>query len=212
MEKYKKIRCIYKIYNNITNRLYIGSSGDFSKRISSHLFALENNRHANSLLQKDYNNYGVESFTFSVLMRCCEKDNILKVEQDMICKCKNLYELYNKRKSCLYQSSGNSDERKFINYVNTHWLVPIGCFEKDSEKYRIYKDEDKNEIVDMAFNCDLFRIARDDLTFNRVVRMLEDTLGYEVVSGRLKLNYKKYTYKLILSYDGGEPKENLIYL
>lgn len=104
------------------------------------------------------------------------------------------------------------DERKFIDYVNTHWLVPIGCSEKDSEKYRIYKDEDKNEIVDMAFNCDLFRIARDDLTFNRVVRMLEDTLGYEVVSGRLKLNYKKYTYKLILSYDGGEPKENLIYL
>ena len=104
------------------------------------------------------------------------------------------------------------DERRFIDYINTHWLVPIGCSCKDSEKYRIYKEEDKKAIVDMAFECDLFRTARDDLTFNRVVRMLKETLGYEVVSGRLRFQSEQYTYKLVLSYDGTEPKENLIYL
>jgi len=104
------------------------------------------------------------------------------------------------------------DERKFIDYININWLVPIGCSVVDSEKYRIYKEDDKKTIVDMAFECDLFRTTREDLTFNRVVRMLKETLGYEVVSGRFRFNYQQQTYKLILSYDGTEPKENLIYL
>jgi len=104
------------------------------------------------------------------------------------------------------------DERRFIDYINSNWLVPMGCSDKAAEKYRIYKEEDKRAIVDMAFSCDLFRTPRDDLTFNRVVRMLKDTLGYEIVSGRAVLNKIKYTYKIVLSYDGTEPKENLIYL
>jgi len=104
------------------------------------------------------------------------------------------------------------DERRFIDYINTNWLVPIGCSGIDSEKYRIYKEDDKKKIVDMAFDCDLFRTARDDLTFNRVVRMLKEALGYEVVSGRFRFNYQQQTYKLVLSYDGTEPKEKLIYL
>lgn len=210
--KYKKIQCIYSIYNKKTHRVYIGSSGDFARRINSHLFFLENNKHHSPLLQKDYNKYGVESFSFSVLERCKDHNHLLELEQSTIDTYSHSYELYNERRAYWEKSGKNKDERRFIDYINTNWLVPIGCSGIDSEKYRIYKEDDKKKIVDMAFDCDLFRTAREDLTFNRVVRMLRETLGYEVVSGRFRFNYKQQTYKLVLSYDGTEPKDNLIYL
>lgn len=93
-----------------------------------------------------------------------------------------------------------SDEYRFINYINSNWLVPLGCPDSDLSKYRIYRDEDKTAIVDMACDCKLFGLPRSAVTFNRVVDMLKNSLGYEIETNRFTLNCKKYTYKLILAF------------
>lgn len=54
--------CIYCIYNNINDRIYIGSTINYSRRIYNHIRDLNKNKHHNYKLQKDWNLYGSENF------------------------------------------------------------------------------------------------------------------------------------------------------
>lgn len=93
-------------------------------------------------------------------------------------------------------------EQRFTTYINTKWLVPSGITDKEElDKYRIYKQEDKDEIVEKAIDCQLIDLPRSHITFNRVINFMKDTLGYTVESGRLQIKRKKYTYKLIVDFD-----------
>lgn len=74
------MRCVYKILNNITGQIYIGSTICFDKRKASHLSFLKRNKHPNNKLQNSYNKYGVKAFSFSVIQEC-EQDELVKVEQ-----------------------------------------------------------------------------------------------------------------------------------
>jgi len=76
---------IYMIYNNISRKAYIGSAVNIYKRIfgkssSSHLKALNENRHINSYLQNAFNKHGVSAFSFRIL-EICNKELLLIREQ-----------------------------------------------------------------------------------------------------------------------------------
>lgn len=58
---------IYAISNNITNKRYIGSSTNVSKRWNSHKSCLRRSVHSNPHLQNSWNKYGENNFTFIVL-------------------------------------------------------------------------------------------------------------------------------------------------
>ena len=94
-----------------------------------------------------------------------------------------------------------SDDNRFINYINGKWLVPKGISAKEAQRYRIWKEEDKNEIVDVADDCNLFDMCRSKLTFIRVIKMLESSLGYDVQTGRTSIPDGQQTYKLIVAFD-----------
>lgn len=59
--------CIYSIKNNINNHEYIGQTINFAKRKSKHLTALRGGYHCNSHLQRAWNKYGEENFSFSII-------------------------------------------------------------------------------------------------------------------------------------------------
>lgn len=61
------ICCIYTITNNITNKIYVGKTNDFNRRVSQHKLALRKNIHNNIYLQRAWNTYGEKSFVFEVL-------------------------------------------------------------------------------------------------------------------------------------------------
>lgn len=63
----KKQGGIYKILNSINNKCYVGSTKDFIKRKSYHLLHLSRNTHPNKHLQKSYNKYGKEHFSFVII-------------------------------------------------------------------------------------------------------------------------------------------------
>lgn len=93
-------------------------------------------------------------------------------------------------------------EQIFTTYINTKWLVPSGITNKeDIDKYRIYKQEDKDEILNKAIECQLIDLPKSHITFNKVISFMKDTLGYTIENGRFKIKYKKYTYKLIVDFD-----------
>lgn len=58
---------IYKIENLQNHKKYIGLTNNISRRRSRHFTDLKCNRHDNSFLQKEYNIYGKENFSFEVV-------------------------------------------------------------------------------------------------------------------------------------------------
>ena len=46
---------IYKIYNNLDNKVYIGQTKNLEKRFSQHIDHLRRNKHFNNHLQNAYN-------------------------------------------------------------------------------------------------------------------------------------------------------------
>lgn len=57
---------IYKIQNLINHKKYIGLTNNIQRRRSRHFTDLKCNRHNNSFLQKEYNIYGAENFSFNI--------------------------------------------------------------------------------------------------------------------------------------------------
>lgn len=48
---------VYKIVNNITGVIYVGSAIDLKKRKTFHFYHLRKNNHCNNYLQKAFNKY-----------------------------------------------------------------------------------------------------------------------------------------------------------
>lgn len=61
---------IYIIKNTVTNKVYIGQSKNITHRFNIHKRRLQNNSHENIYLQRAWNKYGENSFTFSILEKC----------------------------------------------------------------------------------------------------------------------------------------------
>lgn len=78
---------IYMIENLVNHRKYIGRTSKFQNRIKLHKNNLIANRHPNKLLQEDFNNYGIDSFIFSILE---QKESLgrTNLERDWILKLK----------------------------------------------------------------------------------------------------------------------------
>ena len=197
MIKSLKLSGIYQIKNNINGRRYIGKSSNISFRWISHISNLSLNQHSNSELQKDYNDLGVTAFTFSILELVNNSIDLLSNEQKYI----NTLDLtfdYNKYNATKEKSH---NYRLFTTYINTKWLIPSGISEEDVEKYKIYKDEDKNEIVQKVMDCQLIDDYPSKINFMRVIRFMTDTLGYTIEDGRFRIENKQYRYKLIVDFD-----------
>ena len=103
----------------------------------------------------------------------------------------------------------NHDENKFINYINGKWLIPKGISDDiELTKYKIYKDEHKEEIIKMVITCKLLKLYPSRITFNKVIDMMENNLGYAIESQRGTINKKQYTYKLIIDFDENYKEKN----
>jgi group I intron endonuclease len=71
---------IYCIWNNITEKCYIGSSIDYNRRIRQHLRLLKRNVHNNKYLQNAWNKYEEKNFDIFIL-KVSTKENLLNDEQ-----------------------------------------------------------------------------------------------------------------------------------
>lgn len=117
----KKIACIYKISFGESNRLYIGSTKNFSSRKRSHLSLLRRKLHKNIYLQNAYDKHSETLFSMSIVevIDDTSKSNIEAREQHWL----DHYMSYDRSKGYnilkkAYQASGfgNSDEQKRANH------------------------------------------------------------------------------------------------
>lgn len=64
---YERKYYIYEIYNDITQKRYIGMTGHIKDRIRMHLKTLENYEHSSREMIKDRIKYGLDHFSFRIL-------------------------------------------------------------------------------------------------------------------------------------------------
>ena len=56
--------------NKVTHQKYIGLSNNIARRLLEHSWALNNNRHSNTHLQRSWNKYGKDNFDMSIIEEC----------------------------------------------------------------------------------------------------------------------------------------------
>lgn len=95
----------------------------------------------------------------------------------------------------------SANESKFISYINGKWLVPVDATQEEIDKRKIWRMEDKDEIVDRYCECKITDLARRYVSFNRVITNMEGTMGYKIDSARQRIGKEQKTYKLVVSYD-----------
>jgi hypothetical protein len=134
---------IYVIENTKTKQCYVGQSTNIRKRWNDHIRHLEKGKHHSQKLQKAYNEYGFESFSFSIL-EVCERDTLNQKESEWILKLDALENGYNMKPGEI--------KLTFMDIKNrVH--KPLSFFEKKTQHI---KEILKREITIFFKDLDLF--------------------------------------------------------
>lgn len=83
LKKFKDLnqKGIYRIYNTITSKNYIGSTWkSFKSRWKQHLSKLDNNKHHSHEMQNAFNKYGTDSFVCEILEIVDDRNKLLDRE------------------------------------------------------------------------------------------------------------------------------------
>ncbi len=122
---------IYKITNNQTGSVYVGSSENLNKRIPKHFYELRKGKHVNNKLQKDFNIFGEENFIVSIILYC-EKSELIEYEQFFVNTLDPFYNIWkedvNSKKGVLGQKYKNSISKYLgVSYNGTYrkWTTQI---------------------------------------------------------------------------------------
>lgn len=77
----KNLAGIYRITNNETLDVYIGSTNCFARRYKEHLITAVNDCHVNDHLRYSFSKYGVENFSFEILEPVLSLEKMIQLEQ-----------------------------------------------------------------------------------------------------------------------------------
>lgn len=104
-----------------------------------------------------------------------------------------------------------TDEARFVSFINSNWLVPIKVTDEEMKKYRIWKQEDKDNLVKLCVDCKMLSCPDWDVTFGGVVQLLDSCLGYTVDTGRMRSDGRRLTYKIIVTYSEDDRRYEPVY-
>jgi group I intron endonuclease len=102
---------IYAIKNLITRKIYIGQSNNITRRINDHKKELKNGIHNNTHIQRSWNKYGCDNFTFNIIEECLENE-LNEKEIYYIKEYRLMYELYNQTEGGKYGLRGYTHSEK----------------------------------------------------------------------------------------------------
>src|SRR5699024_265547 len=181
---------IYEIVNTINNKKYIGRSVNLNKRRQDHFKALSNNEHYNHHLQRAYNKYGANAFTFNVLEYCGTLEETIDRERyyielmgteysDIGYNMAYAYILYNKYDSNRKVNKSKRKPPEFIrtNEMNKQISNSLKLYFKDNPESKINLSKKHNTI--------------DEETIYNIKQTLYDDLeiSYQEVADRFNVSF-----------------------
>lgn len=187
------MRAIYLI-STVSGKAYVGHSFDAILRWRKHVYDLESHIHCCAALQAEYDRIGILGLQFSILEVVPQYVNILEREQIWMNKYDNLLNTNIACKSLVIK-----DEDRFLDYIAENWVLPDHSTYAEEREHYIWREIDKESVVDMADKCHIFTLYRSQLTFNKIMKWLQSY--YCVYTGRSMIEGAQRTYKLITIYD-----------
>lgn len=140
------MKYIYKIVNHKNNKIYIGQTKNFNKRIYRHKYDLKKYKHCNKDLQNDYSIYGLNNFNFEIIEQI--EDHIANDREDYWIElygginCENLYNRVNNKT----QSEASKDIHREIAH-STHKTTSAGRARiSKANKGKIITEEQRKKI------------------------------------------------------------------
>jgi len=125
---------IYKIENIANGKVYIGQSINLYTRLLGHKSTLKTNKHFNRYLQRSWNKYGEDNFTFNILEKC-DTDDLNDREQYWIEK----YNSCDRLKGYNIDHGGNRDYMSDEHKLNMS-IAKNGVHNKTPSVYITYSE------------------------------------------------------------------------
>ena len=135
---------IYQIKNKINNKIYIGQTANFHRRISDHKRQLRNGTHKNVYLRAAWATDGEENFEFSILESDISNENLHDREQFWIDAYRESGLLYNLFLVALRGKKRQNSWRKAIEEKGLLYNINLGVKNPNYGKPR--SDETKKKI------------------------------------------------------------------
>lgn len=136
------MNCIYQIKSKINNRVYIGKTNNFNRRVYEHERLLKKGTHYNPFLQRHFNKYGdifKEVFDITIIENNLQEECIYEKEIYYI----NIYNAHNKKYgfNLTKGGEGNWTKENYIKRKKTVRLkygVPVYCYLLNGEFVKKY--------------------------------------------------------------------------
>lgn len=166
---------IYKIENLINHKKYIGLTNNIQRRRCRHFGDLRRGVHDNHFLQKEYNIYGPENFSFSIEYEAdISEDEIGEKEKEYILLYDSYYNGYNQNKGGNFGASNGGSQLTQTDIYNI-----LACLEFMSRP---------GQILANMYNVSRTTISR--------IKKGENHIQYKKEYEKLPLEERKEIYKI----------------
>jgi len=161
----KKIIGVYKISNTLCpeGKYYIGYSCDIHKRWGTHKSTLKTNKHCNIRMQRAYDKYGTECFTYEILQECETEEEAKNVELSYLEDLTKRDKLYNLH----YNSSGGDlmtyhpDREEIIEKIKNTIKENISKMSKEERQKKWGQSGEKNGMYGRTHTDEVKRLYSD---------------------------------------------------
>lgn len=184
MEKYRNSTGIYKIRNTATNEVYVGQSTDrFIRRFWNHRWLLRDGSHFNTPLQKAWNLYGEESFSFEIIEEITDK-NMDEAELQYI--------KYYRDSGLCYNISDGGHELNLVQYRRKESRKKVGELNRQRMTGQKLSAETRAKMAASHIGKHTARrtdVINKDIAF-KIKKMLIDGRGTGEIMEALNIPYK----------------------
>lgn len=207
---------IYRIFNSITEKSYIGSSINLKHRRTDHFCRLKSGTHVNEYLQRSWNKYGAISFSF-IILETCEDSNLEKRElfwikyfksderdfgYNLVSKCDRFVslspEIILKKSLSAKKLWGNEEfKKKTIASIEKSWK------KRDPERLLTIKDSGfrrRNRVPVAEYDSTGVLLRQFSCRREAFLATNKDRNVYRVLSGKIK-TCKNKIYKYLQDWD-----------
>jgi len=160
---------VYKILNETNGDCYIGSSVNIQERFKRHKKDLKGNRHHSIILQRAYDKYGKDSFTFNVIEEC-EREDLCDRENHYLDSLTPKYNICPKAYSQVGKVMSEETKDKLRAYAKEHNIRPPACT-YESKRLPVDKlDYNTLELVDTFISIsDACKSVGKDASFTSTI-------------------------------------------
>jgi group I intron endonuclease len=151
---------VYSIENKVNGKCYIGSTTNPRVRWSKHKGDLNRKKHHSFVLQRAWNKYGENNFSFKVLLQCDKKDKIEYENRCMILQSYNV--LKTARESLIYTPK----IRAKLSAARIGYKTPKSAVDKTAKsKWKpVYCNELEVSFLNQKYAAEYLGYARSTIT------------------------------------------------